>query len=443
MTAASLFDDVGQAFWTIAVAATANLACALLGCYLLLRRMSLLGDAVSHAVLPGVVVGFWISGSTSSGWIFVAAVAVGLVASFLIQLLHGFAQVAEDASMGVVFTSLFALGVVMLVQVGPHVDLDVDCVLYGLLEYVSVDTRPVFGLEVPRAMLSLAVVLGGTLLFISLLWKELKLVSFDPRLATSMGLHATLVHYLLMVMVALAIVAGFYAVGSVLVIAMLVVPAATGHLLSDRLAGMMAWAAVVAVSSAVLGYAGDLRFDTGMAPMMAIVAGAEFAAALCFSPRHGLVSRAMHRLGLALRIVTEDVLAMLYRTDESHERETAEKGVSRRRCLAAAGGGMLARLSLPLLWWRGDIRWLPEGRVALTAGGRKAAESLVRSHRLWEAYLGENFELPLDHLHESAERFEHFIGPALREELASELQQPGRDPHGKTIPGSAHGEREA
>ncbi|HEV3339905.1 MAG TPA: metal ABC transporter permease [Pirellulales bacterium] len=439
MTGLHLFSDGGQALWTIAVAATANLACALLGCYLLLRRMSLLGDAVSHAVLPGVVIGFWISGSTSSGWIFVTAVAVGLLATFLIQWLHGFGQVAEDASMGVVFTSLFALGVVMLVQVGPHVDLDVDCVLYGLLEIVSTDTQPVFGHEVPRAMFSMAGVLACTLLFIGLLWKELKLVSFDPRLATAMGLHATLIHYLLMGMVALAIVAGFYAVGSVLVITMLIVPAATGHLLSDRLAGMMAWAALVAVSSAVLGYAGDLRFDTGMAPMMALVAGAEFSAALWFSPRHGLVSRALHRLNLALRIVTEDVMATLYRTDELHAAgaEVGGAGVSRRGCLVAGGGGILARLSLPLLWWRGDIRRLPEGRVGLTAAGRRAAESLVRSHRLWEAYLGENFELPLDHLHESAERFEHFIGPALREELASELQQPGRDPHGKAIPGGS------
>src|SRR5690242_4068254 len=106
MTGFNLFSDGGQAFWTITVAAVANLACALLGCYLLLRRMSLLGDALSHAVLPGVVIGFLISGSTSSGWIFITAVAVGLLATFLIQLLHGFAQVAEDASMGVVFTSL-------------------------------------------------------------------------------------------------------------------------------------------------------------------------------------------------------------------------------------------------------------------------------------------------------------------------------------------------
>lgn len=424
---------MSQAFWTIAVAAVANLACALLGCYLLLRRLSLLGDALSHAVLPGVVIGFWISGSTTSAWIFVAAVAVGLLTTFLIQLLHGFAQVAEDASMGVVFTSLFALGVVMLVKVGKRVDLDVDCVLYGLIDAVSLDTVPVLGLEVPRALLSLAAVLAVVVLFVALLWKELKLVSFDPRLATSMGINATVVHYLLMAVVALAIVAGFYAVGSVLVIAMLIVPAATGHLLSDRLAGMMAWAAAVAVSSAAIGYWGDRGLNTGMAPMMAMVAGLEFAAALAFAPRHGLASRVLHRLLLALRIATEDVIAMLYRVDEGGE---SSVGVAWRRCLAAAGGGWLARVAVPVLQWRKQVERLPEGRVRLTAAGRQAAESLVRSHRLWEAYLGENFELPLDHLHESAERIEHYIGPELQEQLASELRQPGRDPHGKAIPGT-------
>jgi manganese/zinc/iron transport system permease protein len=431
MTGINLFSDGGQALWSITVAAAANLTCALLGCYLLLRRMSLLGDALSHAVLPGVVLGFLISGSTSSGWIFVTAVAVGLLATFLIQLLHGFAQVAEDASLGVVFTSLFAVGVVLLVKFGGRVDLDVDCVLYGLPEVVSLEKQPVFGFEVPSALLSMAGVLALTLLFIGLLWKELKLVSFDPRLATSMGINATLVHYLLMVMVALAIVAGFYAVGSVLVIAMLIVPAATGHLLSDRLPGMMAWAAAVAISSAGIGFWGDLRFDTGLAPMMAIVAGAEFMTALAFAPRHGLASRALHRGGLALRIVTEDVIAMLYRTDEAGD---GGVGVSWQRCIVASGGGWRARLALPLLWWRGQVARLPDGRLRLTASGRQQAESLVRSHRLWEAYLDENFELPLDHLHESAERVEHFIGPALREELASELHQPGLDPHGKAIP---------
>lgn len=429
-----LFSDGGQALWTITIAAAANLTCALLGCYLLLRRMSLLGDALSHAVLPGVVFGFWISGSTSSAWIFISAIATGLLATLLIQSLHGLGQVAEDASMGVVFTSLFALGVVLLVKVGARVDLDVDCVLFGLIDYAWLNTRPLWGWEVPCDLIPLVGVLAATILFVGLLWKELKLAAFDARLATAMGFSATLMHYLLMAMVAQATVAGFYAVGLVLVVAMLIVPAATGQLLSDRLAGMMAWAAGVAVSSAALGYWAEMKLEAGIAPMMALVAGGEFTIALVFAPRQGLAGRAWNRLSLAVRIVAEDMIGMLYRTVEADPR-LAEAGVARARCLAAGGGGWRARLALPWLWWRGDVAWAAERRVQLTAAGRARAEALVRAHRLWEAYLGENFDLPLDHLHEPAEFVEHYIGPELLEQLSSELRRPGLDPHGKAIPG--------
>lgn len=439
-----LFNGGSQALWSIVVAAVANASCAILGCYLVLRRMSLLGDALSHAVLPGIVVGFLISGSTASAWIFAAAVGVGLLTSFLIQLLSDQGGVAEDASTGVVFTSLFALGVVMLVRVGERsaaagVDLDTDCVLYGLLEFVPLDTISLAGYDVPRALVSLSAVLALTVAFVTLFWKELKIVSFDPQLATALGLRGGVVHYLLMAMVALAIVAAFEAVGSVLVIAMLVLPAVTGHLLSDRLLGMMAWSLASALISAVLAYVGEALYGTGMAPMMALVAGAQFAAALIAAPRHGLISRGYHRLALAVRIAGEDLIAMLYRgeenTSEAQPSGTVSAGHSLRRSLAVAGGGPRAWLAMFALAWRRQLRLMPGKRIALTDAGRRAAKSLVRSHRLWEAYLGEHFHLPLDHLHEPAERIEHYIGPGLQEQLASELARPGTDPHGKEIPG--------
>lgn len=437
-----------QALWTIVVAAVANASCAILGCYLVLRRMSLLGDALSHAVLPGIVVGFLISGSTTSAWIFAAAVGVGLLTSILIHLLHDQGGVAEDASTGVVFTSLFALGVVMLVRVGEHsaadggtggVDLDTDCVLYGLLDAVSLDTTSVAGYDVPRALVSLSAVLALTVAFVTLFWKELKIVSFDPQLATALGLRGGVVHYLLMAMVALAIVAAFEAVGSVLVIAMLVLPAVTGHLLSDRLLGMMAWSLASALVSAVLAYVGDVLYGTGMAPMMALIAGALFAVALVAAPRHGLISRGYHRLALAVRIAGEDLIAMLYRgeegTSDAQPSGTSAAGLSLAGSVAAAGRGPRAWLAVLALAWRRQLRLMPGSRIALTDAGRHAAKSLVRSHRLWEAYLGEHFHLPLDHLHEPAERIEHYIGPGLQEQLASELARPGTDPHGKEIPG--------
>lgn len=425
----SLFD--AQALSTIAVAAVASASCAMLGCYLVLRRMSLLGDAISHAVLPGIALGFLIGGSTTSAWIFVCAAGVGLLTTFLIQMLTDQGQIAEDSSLGVVFTSLFALGVVMIAIVGPRVDLDLDCVLYGLLELVPLDTVSFLGIEIPRALISLTAVLALTVAFVAFFWKELKLVSFDPQLADAMGLRAAVVHYLLMGMVALAVVAAFNAIGSVLVLAMLVVPPVTGHLLSDRLGRMMAWAVAVAVVSAVLATAGDAYLDVGVAPLLPLMSGALFVVALFFAPRHGLISRLWHRLALTVRIKAEDVMAALYRCEETGD---AAARLSWRRCLAAAGRGPLAWLALPQLWILGRARWLAGGRMQLTDRGRETARSLVRSHRLWEAYLGEHFELPLDHLHAPAERIEHYIGPSLREQLARELAGPGTDPHGKQIP---------
>ncbi|HEV3006966.1 MAG TPA: metal ABC transporter permease, partial [Pirellulales bacterium] len=318
--------EATQAFWTIAVGAISNTCCAVLGCYLVLRRMSLLGDAISHAILPGIVLAYLCTGQTASWPVLLGAVGVGVLTTFATQTLHASGNVPEDASMGVVFTSLFALGVI-LIALAPNVDLDLDCVLMGRLEDVLVRERWLLDsvayithrapdelleraplLEVPSKLPSLVAVLAATTAFVVLFWKELKIVSFDPALATAMGTNAALVHYLLMGMVAVVTVASFDAVGSVLVIAMLIVPAATAHLLTDRLGWMVGWSVVVAIASAVLGYFGDIFFDTGVAGMTAVGAGLQFLLAVLFAPRHGLVSKLWHRFTLALRIVSEDLV---------------------------------------------------------------------------------------------------------------------------------------
>jgi len=432
--------DWGQAFWTIAAAALSSVSCALLGCYLVLRRMSLLGDAISHAILPGIAVAFWFGGTTAALPMFLGAVAVGLLTAALTETLHRAGNVPEDAAMGVVFTSLFALGVVMIARLSAgRIDLDPDCVLYGRIEHVLLETRTVLGREIPLAMFPLGTTLLATALFIGACWKELKIASFDPALATAMGLSAGVVHYLLMGMVAVASVAAFDSVGSVIVVAMLIVPAAAAHLLADRLGPMLAWAAGIAFLSAVLGYLGAVYFNTVVAGMMAIVVGLEFTLAVLLAPRHGLVSRAWHRLDLALRIVSEDIIARLYRAEEGRAEEgRAEESHSAGPSIGqpTGSGGFTAWLGLRRLLRRGDVKRAPDRSLRLTEQGRLAAQSLVRSHRLWEAYLGEHFDLPLDHLHEPAERVEHFIGPQLQERLASELARPGVDPHGKEIPPS-------
>lgn len=433
--------DWNQAAWTIAVAAVSSVSCALLGCYLVLRRMSLLGDAISHAILPGIAAAFYLGGTTATLPMFLGAVAVGLLTAVLTEAVYRTGNVPEDAAMGVVYTSLFALGVVMIARLASgRVDLDPDCVLYGRIEQVVLDNFEFGGFAVPKALMSPLATFAATLLFVVVFWKELKLASFDPALATAMGLSAALVHYLLMGMVAVVSVAAFNVAGSILVVAMLIVPAAAAHMLTDRLGAMLLIAVAVALLASVFGYMGAVYLNTVVAGMMAVVLGLEFALAVCFAPRHGLASRAWRRLSLSVRIVSEDVIAVVYRAEErqlgaSPGAVSAQiSGVSRSVCSQAAGGGWIAWLALRRLRWKGSVEYAAEGLVRLTDQGRQAAQSLVRSHRLWEAYLGEHFELPLDHLHEPAERVEHYIGPKLQERLAHELARPGVDPHGKEIP---------
>lgn len=423
--------DVRLGLWTIVVGIVCNASCAILGCYLVLRRMSMLGDAISHAILPGLAVGFLLTGSTSIVPMLIGAMAAGLLTTFLTQTLRTFARVPEDAGMGVVYTTMFAVGVILISQ-SRQMHLDTDCVLFGEIGFAALDTVPFAGIEVPRALQWLLPVLLLTVLFVGFFWKELKLSSFDAALAVSMGFSAVTIHYLLMGMVAFVSVAAFQQVGSILVIAMLIVPGATAQLLTDRLSRMVIYAAIIGAISAVGGYVGAFYWNTSPAGMMAVVAGAQFAAALVLAPRHGLVSKLVGNLWLALTIAGEDVIAIVYRFEERAAPQPAT--AKRHDCIRLAGGGLLTRLSIPWLRVRHQVNIGPHDTLQLTAAGRKRARSLVRSHRLWEAYISEHFEIPPDHLHEPASRIEHYITPDMQAQLEAELQHPDRDPHGSSIP---------
>lgn len=425
--------DVALALRTIFVGCVCNVSCALLGCYLVLRRMSMLGDAISHAILPGLVLAFFLTGSISIVPMFVGALVFGILTAFLTQTLQTYGNVAEDAGMGVVFTSLFALGVVLIAGVG-RMHLDKDCVFEGKIDLVAIDTVQFWGMRVPLALGSLLPALVITIAFVLLFWKELKISSFDPMLATSMGINATLMHYLLMGMVAGTTVAAFEAVGSILVVAMLIVPGATAHLLTDRLGWMMVWSALLGVAAAVAGYLGAAYWNTSVAGMMAVAVGGQFFVVVLVAPRHGLLAKLGGNLRLSLRIVAEDIIAELYRLEEKQPDASSPQRATWAECRQFADDSYLTRPAAFLLRLRGQLHFVAGGMVELTDAGRRLGNSLVRSHRLWETFLDQHFELPADHLHEPASRIEHFIGPALQDKLARELDGHAVDPHGRSIP---------
>jgi len=274
----------------ILTGACAAIACALPGTFLVLRGMSLIGDAISHAVLPGIVIAFLLTGSLSGGTVLVGAAILGLVTVYLIESLYRTRRVKEDASIAIVFPALFALGVLLIVQFAQHTDLDQDCVFYGEIAYAPLDTIFIGGLEIARPLLMLGGVALLNTVFVLLLYKELKLTTFDPGLAAGLGLAPVLVHYLLMGSVSLTTVASFESVGAILVVAFLIVPPAAAYLLTDKLAPMLILACGIGVASTVSGYYWSKAADASIAGSMATAMGIAFGLVWLFAPRQGILA---------------------------------------------------------------------------------------------------------------------------------------------------------
>ena len=413
----------------ILLSSLVNVACALVGCYLLLRKMSMMGDALSHAVLPGLVLAFLFSESLSIVPLFLGAVVAGLLTTWLTQTLHQIGGLATDASMGVVFTTLFAIGVILIKVYASDVHFDVACVYEGSLLEMTVMTIDVAGLAIPREVNVISPILLLNLGLILLLWKELKLSTFDAGLATSMGFSATFLHYLLMTLVALTAVASFRIVGSILVVAMLIIPAATAQLLVKRLASLLVLACLLGIAVAAIGAVLSVGLDVSPTGMMAVVAGGMYAMAVFFSPTSGVVANLRFQFQTAQRILREDLLAMLYRVDELQP----ESPLTPHDALAAIGGGWRARRALRGLVQQQLVNWQATA-LTLTDQGKQQASQLVRTHRLWETSLVEELGLAIDHVHEPAHRIEHFIDESIREQLEEQLPQTSEDPHGREIP---------
>ena len=401
------------------------------------RRMSLMGAAIAHAVLPGLVVAYLLTGTTSSLAMLAGAACVALVTTALIELVHRSLRVEESAAMGVVFVTLFAIGVLLLERYGgSRIHLDADCVLYGQIEGIFWFGAPSLA-SAPREVRTLALVALLSLGFVAALFKELRLTSFDPALATALGFRSGLVRYALMAMTAIVCVASFEAVGSIVVIAMLIVPALVARLFTDRLGVMLGMAGVIAAGAGALGvYAAHavpgalgMAHSVSAAGGIGVLLGLLLALAATLSPRSGLVSRALRRVALRVRVRREDMLASLHRAGErALPAQTADA------LLSLGGGGVASRLALRSMLSRREAR-RRAGSVTLTDAGAARAREVVRAHRLWESYLADRIPgLPPDHLHAPAERLEHVTDEGMRRELRDTTGSPPTDPHGSSIP---------
>lgn len=282
-------------FWIILTGALVASTCGIVGCFLVLRKMAMIGDAISHSVLPGIVIAFLLSGSRDSLFMLLGAAAIGLVTVFLIQLFHH-TGVQSDASIGVVFTALFAVGVVLVSVYARHIDLDLDCVLYGEIAYVPWNTIHIANVDIgPKAVWGVGLALLLCVTVIAVFYKQFKICSFDPPLAAAVGIPVVLFHYLLMGLVSVSTVASFESVGAILVVGMLVIPPSTAYLLTEKLSRMIVYSVITGCSSSVIGYYVASILDASIAGSMISVAGALFLLALFFSPTHGVLLRIWKR----------------------------------------------------------------------------------------------------------------------------------------------------
>lgn len=262
-----------ELFVLIIIVLTA-VGCSLVGNFLVLRRLSLMGDAISHAVLPGIVVAFLFIGHLDSPLFFIMSVIFAVFMAIFIQWITDRVTISRESVIGIVFTALFALGVLMLVQFADNVHLDQDAVLFGSVEFSALNRFVVFGMDIgPRSLWMMGFVLLTNLILVGLFYKEFKISTFDPALARSLGFSVKKMHYLLMVMTAITVVAAFEAVGAILVVALLIVPAATSYILSERLGFMIILSAIFAAISALAGFWFALYFDVSTAGSVAMMCG--------------------------------------------------------------------------------------------------------------------------------------------------------------------------
>ncbi len=405
-----------------------------LGSFALLRRQSLLGDALAHAALPGVCIAYLITGTKSPLPLFVGALIAGLLGSLLILATVRWSRIKEDSAIGIVLSVFFGIGIVLLTYIqklpaGNQSGL--DKFLFGQAATLVEEDLKVMA------------VLGAIVIaFIVIFYKEFKLLSFDREFGSSLGLPMRWMEVLLTLLLVVVVVVGLQTVGVVLIVATLITPAAAARQWTDRLGSMLLLSAGI---GATAGAAGSLvsasmaKLPTG--PVIVLVSSSVLIVSLLLAPRRGILWARLRERQVAERIRRENLLKDLYLLGE--RKADWETALTWPHLMGLRGqtGGELTRSARPLV--ADGLAERTDDTLRLTDAGRKEAEQVVRKHRIWEVYLSRRLELPSDHVHRDAEAMEHALTELAVTELEEALGFPTVDPHGSPIPARRLSQRTA
>lgn len=274
------------------IAVVVAVACALPGVFLVLRGVTMVSDAITHTVLLGIVLAFFITQDLNSPLLMIGATLVGVATVWLIETIQRSKLVSNDAAIGIVFPLFFSIAIIMITQYAGDVHLDEDAVLMGELAFAPFRRLDLFGYDLgPQSLWVMLVILMINALFIFFFYKELKLTTFDPAFAAALGFSPLLVHYALMTLVSLTAVGAYDSVGSILIVGFMVGPALSGYLLTHSLKKMIAITVLIAVVNSVSGVRLAFLFDTTIAGMIAVTTGVTALLILIFSPEKGLFKK--------------------------------------------------------------------------------------------------------------------------------------------------------
>lgn len=269
-------------------------SCALLGVFLVLKNMAMVADALSHTVLLGIVLGYFIAGDLDSPILFVGAALLGVMTVYAIEYVVNKFAIQSDAATGLVFTLLFAISIILISKYARNVHLDVDVVLNGEVVFATLNTMEIFGIQVPISFARMFVMLVINLAFVAVTYQQLKVSIFDPIYAKSIGVAVGLLNLVLMTLVSITTVVAFDTVGAILVISLMVAPALSAHLLSKRLSIMLLVALLYGVINSVLGYYVAIYFNVSISGTIAFAGFMTFLLTLLFAP-NGLIGKRFKR----------------------------------------------------------------------------------------------------------------------------------------------------
>lgn len=387
-----------------------------LGCFIVLRNMSLIGDALSHAILPGVFFAFLFFGYSTIGF-FMGSVLAGLLTALLITWIQQNIKTKNDAAIGIVFTLMFSIGVIGISWLNNEggVHLDLKDFLIGSIMGISNE-------DIYLTFLITLYTVGSVALF----YRYLFITTFQPVIASTMGISTKVVHYFLMLMLSFAIVAGLKTVGVILVVALLITPSSTALLLSNKLKNVIIISAIIGLLSSVLGLILSIAYNTPPGPAMVLVAASFYFTAALFSPEKGLVLRKIRSYRQRQKIEREDILRQAIK-------HTTANPLTLKK--------LNDRLGIKINKLKGHLKYLADegvvlvsDTITLTAKGTGQAQSLVRAHRLWESYQVKHMGLSEGQIHDEADRLEHHLTDELLDEVDAKLGYPEMDPHGSPIP---------